>query len=132
LKKVGAVSRFIKKFEGFPMIFSFFEISQNYFCIGKVMNRLYGSRDHDWLSVHGGLPTMGWCGHSIAREVVVIVWKEIEGEEVVRVLTIGITWRRSYEDNHMTVLNRGGQWCSNGEIVPGASRRDWSRGGCGG
>jgi hypothetical protein len=26
-------------------------------------------------------------------------------------------------------LNRGGQWCSDGEMVPDVRRRDWSRGG---
>jgi hypothetical protein len=54
----------------------------------------------------------------------VIAWKE--REEVVGVLTIGVTWRRSYEDDHMMTLNRGGRWCSDGEMVPRA-RRDWSR-----
>jgi hypothetical protein len=53
------------------------------------MDRVYGSRDHSCLSAHGGLATMGRRGHSIAREVVVIAWKE--REEVVGVLTIGAT-----------------------------------------
>jgi hypothetical protein len=72
--------------------------------------------DHDWLSIHGGLVIMGWRGHSIAQEVVVIAWKEREREReyVIGVLTIGATWRRSYEDGHTTVLNRGGRWCFDG------------------
>jgi hypothetical protein len=42
------------------------------------MDPVYGSRDHDWLSVHGGLATMGRGGRSRAREVVVIARREIE------------------------------------------------------
>jgi hypothetical protein len=41
------------------MILAFSEISQNCFCIGKIMDRVYGSRDHGWHSVHGGFMTMG-------------------------------------------------------------------------
>jgi hypothetical protein len=73
---------------------------------------------------------VGRRGHSIAREVVMIAWKE--REEVVGVLTIGATWRQSYKDGHTMTLNKDGRWCSNGEMVPGARRRDWSRGGCSG
>jgi hypothetical protein len=88
--------------------------------------------DHDRLSIHGGLVIMEWHDHSIAQEVVVIAWKEREREReyVIGVLTIDATWRRSYEDGHITVLNRGGRWCSDGEMVPSVRRRDWSRGGC--
>jgi hypothetical protein len=38
-----------------------------------------------------------------------IAQREREREEVVRVLTNDATWRQSYGDGHMTVLNRGGQ-----------------------
>jgi hypothetical protein len=62
------------------------------------MDRLYGSWDHGWLSVHGGLVTMG---------------------------------RRGGEDGLMIALNRGDRWCSDGEMVLRARRRDWSRGACG-
>jgi hypothetical protein len=72
LKKVCVVSAFIKKYKSFSTFLSFFRISQNYFFTGKIMDRVYGSRDHGWLSVHGGLMTMGRCGRSGAREVVVI------------------------------------------------------------
>jgi hypothetical protein len=65
-----------------------------------------------------------------AREVIVIGRRE--REEVVGVLTNGATWRRSCRDNHTTALNRSGRWCSDGEMVLGTRRRDWSRGGCDG
>jgi hypothetical protein len=42
------------------------------------MDRVYASRDHDWLSVHGGLATMGRRGRSGAREVVVIARRKRE------------------------------------------------------
>jgi hypothetical protein len=48
------------------------------------MDRVYESRDHSWLSVHGELMTMGRHGRSEAREVIVIAQRE--REEVVRVL----------------------------------------------
>jgi hypothetical protein len=90
------------------------------------MNRVYGSRDHDWLLVHGGLATMGRRGCSRAQEVVVIARREREREreEVVGVLTNGATWRRSCGDGHTTALKRGDRWCSDGEMVPGVRRRD--------
>jgi hypothetical protein len=47
-----------------------------------------------------------------------------EGVEVAEVLTNGATWRRSYRDGHMTTLNRGGRWCSDGEMILGVRRRD--------
>jgi hypothetical protein len=62
----------LKKSKGFPTILIFSGISWNCFCIGKVMDRVYGSRDHDWLSVHGGLTTMGRRGSSRAQEVAMI------------------------------------------------------------
>jgi hypothetical protein len=37
----------LKKSKGFVAILAFSEISQNGFCIGKVMDRVYGSQDHD-------------------------------------------------------------------------------------
>jgi hypothetical protein len=55
-----------------------------------------------------------------------------EREKGVRVLTNGATSRWSYIDGHMTVLNKGGRCFSNREMVPGARRRDWSWGECGG
>jgi hypothetical protein len=94
------------------------------------MDRVYESWDHDWISVHGGLVTMGWHSRSEAREVIVIARRKREREEVIGVLTNGTTWRQSYGDGHTTTLNRAGRWCSNGEMVPGLRRRDWSRGGC--
>jgi hypothetical protein len=51
------------------MILLFFKISHNCFFIEKVMHQVYESWDHDWLSVHGELPTMGRCNRSGAREV---------------------------------------------------------------
>jgi hypothetical protein len=62
----------------------------------------------------------------------VIAQREREREEVIEVLTIAVNWSRSYRDGHTTALNRDGQWCFNGEMVPGTSMRDWSRGGCSG
>jgi hypothetical protein len=32
----------------------------------------------------------------------------------------------------MMALNRGGWWCSDGEMILGVRRRYWSRGGCDG
>jgi hypothetical protein len=55
-----------------------------------------------------------------------------EREDVVRVVTNDSTWRRSCGDDHMTALNRGDRWFSDWEMVSGARRRDWSRGGCDG
>jgi hypothetical protein len=99
------------------------------------MDRVYGSRDHDWLLVYNGLMNMGWRGRFRAREVVVVARRERaserEREEVIGILINDATWRRSCIDGHTTVLNRGSRWCSNGKMVPGARRRDWSRDGCG-
>jgi hypothetical protein len=63
------------------VILVFSEISRNCFCIGKIMCRVYGSRDHGWLSVHGGLTTMGRPGRSRAWEVIVIAQRDREREE---------------------------------------------------
>jgi hypothetical protein len=60
------------------VILTFFEISSNYFFIEKIIDRVYESWDHVWLSVHGGLATMGRRGHSRALEVVVIAGRERE------------------------------------------------------
>jgi hypothetical protein len=51
----------------------------------------------------------------------------LEREEVIGVLTNGTIWWWSYGDGHTMALNRGGQWCSNREMILGARRRDWSR-----
>jgi hypothetical protein len=70
-------------------------------------------------------PLWGLGGHrdSLERE---------RGGEVDGVLTNGGTWRRSCEDGHTTMLNKGDRWCSDLEMIPGARRRDWNWGGCGG
>jgi hypothetical protein len=99
------------------MILAFFGISRNWFLIGKVIDQVYGSRDHDWLSVHGTMRVLwGSEGHRDSLER--------EREEVIRVLTNSATWRRSCEDSHTTALNKGGRWFSDGEMVPGMRRRD--------
>jgi hypothetical protein len=59
--------------------------------MGNVMDRIYGSWDHGWLLVHGELTTMGRCGRSEAREVIVIA--QSEREEVIDILTNDTTWR---------------------------------------
>jgi hypothetical protein len=69
---------FIKKSKGFPAILIFLGISQNCFCIGKVMNQVYKSQDHGWLLVHGGLTTMRQRGRYRARKVIVTTQKERE------------------------------------------------------
>jgi hypothetical protein len=43
------------------------------------MDWIYGSRDHNWLLVHGGLTTMVWRGHSRAREVIMLAQGERGG-----------------------------------------------------
>jgi hypothetical protein len=89
------------------------------------MDQVDGSQDHGWLGPwwthdHGAArPLWGSEGHHDSSER--------EREEVIEVLTNGATWRRSCGDGHTTGLNRGGQWCSNVEVVLGTSRRDWSR-----
>jgi hypothetical protein len=106
---------------------AFSRISWNCFCIEKVMDRVYGSQDHAWLSVYGGFTTIDQCGRSGAREVIVIAWRE--REEVVGVLTNGATLRWSYGDGHTIVLNKVSRWCSDDEMVPDTRRRGWSWGG---
>jgi hypothetical protein len=56
----------------------FSRISQNYFYIGKVKDRVYGLRDHGWLSFHGGLMTMGRHGRSGVQEIIIIARRERE------------------------------------------------------
>jgi hypothetical protein len=116
------------------MILVFFWDFSELFFVGKVMDQVYGSHDYDCLLVHGGLVTLGRHDRSRAREVIVIARRERErvSEEVVRILTNGITWRRSCGDEHMTTLNRGSRWCSDGERVWVVRRRDWSWCGCSG
>jgi hypothetical protein len=62
------------------------------------MDRVYGSRDPDWFSVHSGLTTMGWCGRSGAQEVIVIARRERERER-----------ERSSEFSPMTPLGGGAE-----------------------
>jgi hypothetical protein len=69
----------LKKSRGFPTMLVFSKISQNYFCIVKVMDQIYGSRDNDWLLVYGGLAAIGQCGHFKTREVIEIARREEEG-----------------------------------------------------
>jgi hypothetical protein len=78
LKKVEVVSRFIKKSKDISAILELFWIFSELFFIGKVIDRVYGSLDHDWLSVHGGLVTLGHHDHSMAQDVVVIARRERE------------------------------------------------------
>jgi hypothetical protein len=91
LKKVEVVSRFIKKSKDISAILELFWNFSELFFIGKVIDQVYGSLDHDWLSVHGGLVTLGHHDHSRAQDVVVIARRERERErEVVGVLTNGV------------------------------------------
>jgi hypothetical protein len=69
----------LKKSRGFPTMLVFSKISQNYFCIVKIMDQIYGSRDNDWLLVYGGLAAIGQCGHFKTREVIEIARREEEG-----------------------------------------------------
>jgi hypothetical protein len=78
LKKARTVSGFIKKIQGISYNFGISRIYQNCFCMGKVMNRVYGSRDHDYLSVHGGLTIMGRRDRSEAQKFIVIAHRERE------------------------------------------------------
>jgi hypothetical protein len=91
-----------------------------------------GYVDHGRLSVHGGFTTMararplrGSGGHRDSSK------REREREDIVGVLTNVASWSLSCGDGHTTVLNRGGRWFSDWEMVPGV-RRYWSRGGCSG
>jgi hypothetical protein len=122
LIKVGVVSGLIKKIEGFSHDFGIFWDFSKLIFIGKVMDRVYGSWYHSWLSVHGGLTTMARGGRSGARELVVIAQRE--REKFIRVLINGVTWRWSCGDDHMTEHNRDDQWCFDGEMVPSTRRRD--------
>jgi hypothetical protein len=62
---------------------------------------------------------MGQRGRSEAQEVIVVAQRERERERVIGVLTNDVTWRWSYGDGHTTAINRGGRWCSDGEMVLG-------------
>jgi hypothetical protein len=44
------------------------------------MDRVYGSHDHDWLSVHGGLAIKERCGCSGAHKVIMMARRERERE----------------------------------------------------
>jgi hypothetical protein len=73
---------------------------------------------------------MGRRGHFEAREVIIIVQREREKMSSGFSPMTPLRW--SCRDSHTTMLNRGGQWCSDGEIVSDVRGRDWSRGGYGG
>jgi hypothetical protein len=73
-----------------------------------------------WTHDHGATwPLRGLGGHRDSSER--------EREEVIRVLTNGAAWSRSYRDGHTTTLNRDDRWCFDGEMVSGVRRRDWSQ-----
>jgi hypothetical protein len=79
-----------------------------------------------WIHDHGAArPLQGSGGHRDSSK------REREREDVVGVLTNVASWSLSCGDGHTTVLNRGGRWFSDWEMVPGV-RRYWSRGGCNG
>jgi hypothetical protein len=72
------------------------------------MDRVYELRDHDWLSVHGGLATMGRRGLYGAREVVVIAQRKRErgghrGSHQWRHLKVEL-WRWSHDDTQQRRL----------------------------
>jgi hypothetical protein len=83
------------------------------------MNRVYGSQDHVWLSVYGGLVTMGLHGRSEAREVIVIAQRERERES------------RSSGLSSMVPLGDGAaemaRWRHSTEVVGGAPMERWFR-----
>jgi hypothetical protein len=85
------------------------------------MDWVYGSRDHDLVSVHGGLTTMVQRGHSGVQEVIVIAQRERE--------------RRSSGFSPMAPLGGGATKIatrrSSTEAAGGASmgRWFWARGG---
>jgi hypothetical protein len=76
MKNIGAISGFIKKIQELSCNFAIFWDFSELFFIGKIMNRVYGSRDHGWLLVHGGLVTMRRRDRSRAREVVKVSKRE--------------------------------------------------------
>jgi hypothetical protein len=55
-------------------------------------------------------------------------WSMMDSQPLGSAGTLGLG--RSLEFSPMAPLI-GGRWFSDGEMVPGARRRDWSRGGCG-
>jgi hypothetical protein len=134
LKKVGAISGFIKKFQwlscDFGIFLGFLRIvfyrkshGSGLWIMGpRLALSPWWTRDHA-----AARPLRGSGGRRDSSEL-----REREREEVVRALTNGTAWRWSCGDGHTTALNRGGRWCTDGEIVPDVRRRDWSRGGCGG
>jgi hypothetical protein len=68
----------LKKIQGLSCHFLFSKISWKFF-YRKSHGSVYRLRDHDWLSVHGGLATMGRGGHSEAQEVIMIAQRERGG-----------------------------------------------------
>jgi hypothetical protein len=58
------------------MILVFFWDLSELFFIEKVMDLVYGSRDHNWLSIHSGLVTMGRRSRSGARKIIATAWRE--------------------------------------------------------
>jgi hypothetical protein len=104
----------------------FSRISQNYFYIGKVKDRVYGLRDHGWLSVHGGLMTMGRHGRSGVQEIIMIARRERERER-----ERGRRRRRSSGFSSIVPLGVGATEIATRhrltEAVGGASMRRWFR-----
>jgi hypothetical protein len=70
------------------------------------MDRVYLSRDHGWLLIHGGLAQR-------ERE------RERRSSRFPPMGPLG-----GGADGHMMVFNRSGWWCSDGEMVLGVRRRD--------
>jgi hypothetical protein len=110
LKKVSAVSGFIKKIKGISCDFD------NFGDFSKLI--LYRkSHGSDLRITRPRLPLDPW-------------WARREREEVVRFPPM--TPLRGGVDGHMTELNKGDWLCSDGEMVLGVRRKDWSRSGHGG
>jgi hypothetical protein len=134
LKNVGAVSRFIKNSKGFPMILAFLGF------LGIILYRKSHGSDlwitglrlalgPWWTRDHGVVqPLRGLGGHRDSSEI------ERERERRRRRRSSGFSSMAPLGggDGHTMALNRGGRWCSNGEMVPSVTMRYWSRGGCGG
>jgi hypothetical protein len=91
------------------------------------MDQVYRSRDHGWLSVHGGLATMGQRGRFEVREVIIIARRERERkrvEEVVGVVTNVSTHHldtelRRWSSRHCTPT---GLWSSRHHAPASSSR----------
>jgi hypothetical protein len=95
------------------------------------MARVYGSRDHGWLSIHGGLTTMGRCSRFEAREVIVIARRERERRSLgfSPMSPLGGGAMKMTSRRHSTEATSGTPmgrwfWARKGEIEAG--------GGCGG